>query len=118
MRGSGVRRRQHEPLPRPPIAAVLKELTGQDVPTGMGWVRCSCPFHDDRTPSAAVNHEIDGFVCHSCSRRGDGLKLLQSELGLTFREARERASVLSGDSGNRQSRSPKRRPSDLLKGMQ
>lgn len=109
-------RRKHDPLPKPPIAAVLKEITGVDVPYGSGWVRCSCPFHDDRTPSAAVNHEIDGFTCHSCGRRGDALKLLQRELGLTFREARERASVLSGEPSNGQPRTRRRRPSDLLRG--
>lgn len=103
-------------LPRPPIADVLRDLGAPDVPTGFGWVRMHCPFHEDRTKSASVNHEIGGFACHSCSRRGDGLKLLQTELGLDFREACERASVLDPEYGNRQSKRPKRRPSDLLKG--
>jgi DNA primase len=77
-----------------------------------------CPFHEDRTPSASVNHDADegGFRCHSCGRHGDGLKLLQDELRLTFREAAKRASDLSPDSGNRQSTKAtrKRRASDIL----
>jgi DNA primase len=108
-------RRFDEP-PRPPIAAVLKELGAESVPTGFGWVKMRCFAHEDRTPSAAVNHELDGFTCHSCGRSGDALKLLQSELGLTFREACDRASNLDPDSGNRQAKKTKRtrRASDLL----
>jgi hypothetical protein len=111
-------RRDLPPIPRPPIAAVLVELgmSPASIPTGYGWVKLSCFAHEDRTPSAAVNHELDGFTCHSCGRSGDALKLLQSELGLTFREACDRASNLDPDSGNRQARSKKRtrRASDLL----
>lgn len=110
--------KRNRELPRPPIADVLRELGADDVPTGFGWVRMHCPFHEDRTKSASVNHEVGGFACHSCSRTGDGLKLLQSELGLSFAEATERAAALDPEYGNGHSRkSPKRRPSDLLKGM-
>ena len=95
---------------------MLKELGATDVPTGFGWVRITCPFCDDTNGSAGVNHEIDGFTCHQCGRSGDALKLLQTVLGLTFREAVERASNLDPDSGNRQARTKKRtrRASDLL----
>lgn len=106
-------------IPKPPIADVLKELGAEDVPTGYGWVRMHCPFHEDRTKSASVNHELNGFNCHGCYIEGDGVKLFQTQLGLSFREACERASEMDPDYGNRQARkSPKRRASDLLKGMQ
>lgn len=108
-------------LPRPPIADVLRELGATDVPDGSGWVKMRCPFHGpDRTPSAAVNHDPDvgGFYCHACGRSGDGLKLLQTEGGLTFAEACKRARDLSPEGGNRQAKPVrKRRASDLLKGM-
>lgn len=109
-------RRRFDAPPKPPIAEVLKELGAPDVPTGYGWVKMSCPFHEDRTPSAAVNHELDGFACHSCGRKGDALKLLQTELRLSFPETVERASNLDPDSGNRQAKKTKRtrRASDLL----
>lgn len=115
------RRSHRDPLPKPEIADVLQELGATHVPTGYGWVRMRCPFHEDRTPSASVNHdpETGGFRCHSCQRHGDGLKLLQDELGLSFTEALERASNLSPSPGNRRSKpTRRRRASDILKGDQ
>ena len=117
---------KREPLPRPPIADVLVEIGARadEIPTGYGWVRMRCPFHPDRVKSAAVNHdpETGGFVCHahpdSCPS-GDALKLLQTGLGLDFKQALERAREMSPDTGNRQAKSKRtRRASDLLKGMQ
>lgn len=114
------RKRITEPLPRPPIADVLRELGATDVPDGSGWVKMRCPFHGaDRRPSASVNHDPDvgGFYCHTCGRSGDGLKLLQTEGGLSFAEACKRARELSPEGGNRHSPTKrKRRASDLLKG--
>jgi hypothetical protein len=110
------KRKASEPLPRPAIADVLQELGADDVPTGFGWVRMVCPFCEDTNGSASVNHEVDGFNCHQCGRQGDALKLLQLELGLTFAEAVDRASVLSGEPRNRHQKPARtRRPSDLLR---
>ncbi len=118
------RPRNDRELPKPAIADVLAEMGADpgDIPTGFGWVRMRCPFHEDRTASAAVNHdpETGGFVCHANDTcpRGDAIKLLQLGLGLTFRDAVKRASDLSTESGKGHSRkAPKRRASDLLKGM-
>lgn len=110
------RRQRFDEPPKPPIAEVLKELGAEHVPTGYGWVRMTCPFCDDTNGSAGVNHEIDGFTCHQCGLSGDALKLLQTQLGLTFREACDRASNLSPDTGNGHSKKSKRtrRASDLL----
>lgn len=112
-------RRRYE-IPKPAIADVLKELGATDIPTGYGWVRMRCPFHEDRTPSAAVHHEKDAFACHSCGRKGDALKLLQTELRLSWREACERAAALLSGPGNgiykgASRKNARRRPSDLLK---
>lgn len=97
------------------MADVLRELGFTDVPTGFGWIRLRCQFHEDRTPSAAVNHELDAFACHSCGRTGDALKLLQTELRLTFRETIERAKALTGEAGTISAKpARKRRASDLL----
>lgn len=110
------RKRSFEDLPKPPIADVLKELAGAEfVPTGYGWVRMSCPFHEDRTPSARVNHELDAFKCFSCGRQGDALKLLQNELRVSFKDALERARALDSGPGTATSKRGKRRPSELLK---
>lgn len=89
-----------------------------DVPTGFGWVRAKCPFHDDRTASASVNHELQGFACMACGVTGDAIKLLQDQLGLTFREALEKARYLSGDEtptrGSGGKPPKRRRSSDLF----
>lgn len=106
--------RFHEP-PKPPIGEVIKELTGQEMPTGFGWVRTVCPFCNDRNGSASVNHDVGGFRCHQCDRSGDALKLLQDELRLTFKEACDKAEQLGGSVDRPKT---KRRASDLLRGMQ
>lgn len=101
-------------LPRPAIADVLRELGATDVPTGYGWVRMHCYAHEDRTKSASVNHEKDAYTCHSCGRKGDALKMLQTELHLTFTETLERARMLTGDTpGTPRPRT--RRRSELLR---
>jgi hypothetical protein len=110
--------RQFAELPQPAIADVLAALGADpaDIPTGFGWVRLRCPFCEDRSGSASVNHDADAFTCHQCGVKGDALKLLQTQLGLSFAEALKRASELSPSSGNSPSRrSRNRRPSDLLK---
>jgi DNA primase len=106
---------KHDELPDFPITDILVELGAESVPTGFGWVRMLCPFHDERTPSAAVNHDLGAFVCHGCGAKGDGLKLLQEQLGLTFIEALNRAKELTGVSTERR-KGKTRRASDLLKG--
>lgn len=94
---------------------MLTELGAEHVPTGFGWQRMSCPFHEDRTASASVNHEKNGYRCHSCERHGDSLKLLMTERGLTFREALDLGKTLIGVMPNGTVRTvKKRRASDLL----
>lgn len=109
-----MKQRQRRELPRPPIEAVLRELGAEFVPTGFGWQRMRCFAHEDRTPSAAVNHELDGYTCHSCDLSGDGLKLLMEVLGLDWKEALRRAEALCGPSENKPA-ARRRRASDLLK---
>lgn len=110
-----MRRKRSDPLPAFPIAVILKALTDVDVATGFGWVRTRCPFCEDKSGSASVNHEVNAFNCHQCGRKGDSLKLLQTERGLSFTEALAEAKALTGvDSvGPRKTRT--RRASDLLK---
>ena len=100
-----------------PVAPILSELGAEFVPEGLGWIKMRCFAHPDRTPSAAVNHELQAFVCHSCGRSGDAIKLLRSELGLSFKEAKERAESLTGVSPEKPAKR-RRRPSDILKGKQ
>jgi len=88
--------RHSDQLPRFPIADILTELGAEDVPLGSGWVKMRCPFHDDRVASAAVNHDLNGFACHGCGVSGDALKLMQTEGGLSFAEAVQRCTSITG----------------------
>lgn len=100
-----------------PIEPILRELGCDDVPTGSGWVRIKCPFHDDHTASASVNHDLNAFRCHTCDVSGDAIKLLKERLGMTFCQAKARAELLTGVKTNGKGKPKhKRRASDLLLG--
>lgn len=114
LRLSALGRKMKRQIPRPPIEAVLRELGATDIPSGYGWVRMPCFRHEDRTPSAAVNHEVNGYRCHSCCLSGDGLKLLQEVLGLTWKDALRRAQALGGPIESKPTKKPWR-ASDLLR---
>lgn len=101
------------------MAKVLMDLTGQEIPeNGLGWHRIRCPFpdHDDSQASAAVHNEYQMFVCHGCGRSGDAIKLLRNELGLSFKEAKQRAEYITGVRADRRKSAKKRRVSDILRG--
>jgi hypothetical protein len=49
------------------------------------WARC--PFHDDRTPSFAINPEKQSFRCYGCGKYGDVISLIMELRGLSFRDA-------------------------------
>ena len=69
------------------IEDVLEEL-GTHVPPRSGWTKVSCPFHEDRTPSASVQPTEGYFQCFSCEVRGDIVDLAQEHLSTTdVREA-------------------------------
>lgn len=63
-----------------------------------GQLKGQCPFHADDTPSLFVNDEKDGgvFRCHGCGVGGDVLQWLQKREAITFKEALEKLSALSG----------------------
>lgn len=98
-----------------PVAPIVRELTGVDVYEPMEgetrWKKISCPWHEDRTPSASIRWL--GFYCFSCEREGDAIKLLEKELGLDFLAAKSRAEEITG-SKSRQSGRKRRRSSELL----
>ena len=108
--------RKREPLPDFPIEQILIHLGADSVPTGTGWRRMRCPFHEDRTASASVS--TTAFRCHSCEVRGDALKLLQTQLNLSFVEALNLARELTGIGAASSRPRKKRRPSELLGGLQ
>lgn len=42
-----------------------------------------CPFHEDDSPSLALNIEKQKFFCHACDAKGDAIKFLAGALGRT-----------------------------------
>lgn len=44
---------------------------------GREWVQSTCPFHDDRHASFAVNSETGVFKCQACGVGGDFVKLVK-----------------------------------------
>jgi DNA primase len=75
------------PIPAFPIGLVLEALGAESVPTGHGWRKMPCFLHPDRTPSAAVNHDVNGYKCHSCEVSGDPIKVVREVERLSFKDA-------------------------------
>jgi DNA primase len=67
-----------------------------------------CPFHDEKRPSASVNHVEKKFRCHGCGIHGDAVALLMEKRHLEFRSAVEEAEGIAGVSGKAVSRKPRR----------
>lgn len=104
-------------LPKFPITDILISFGADkfDIPEGYGWLKMKCPFHPDSTASAAVNHELEAFICHGCGVSGDGLKLLQEQGHLEFMDALKRAKEITGIEGeSSKGGSRKRRRSSRL----
>jgi DNA primase len=56
---------------------------------GTQWVGL-CPFHEERTPSFAVNAEKKVYYCFACEAKGDAIAFVRETEALDFREAVER----------------------------
>ncbi|MFC1660330.1 CHC2 zinc finger domain-containing protein [Gemmatimonadota bacterium] len=68
-----------------PLLDVARGLGMEPKKAGREW-RCSCPFHEDRTPSLYLNPDKNLWTCHSCGRGGDGIRLVQEVKRLGFSE--------------------------------
>jgi DNA primase len=55
-----------------------------------------CPFHEDRTPSFAVNPGKGVFRCHGCQAGGGVLEFVKLLHGLSFRRAIEHLAIQAG----------------------
>lgn len=65
----------------------ILEHYGASLRQGRGWVRCKCPFHNDKTPSASFNEELNTFICFACDIKGDTYKVIMKQEGLEYGEA-------------------------------
>jgi len=78
----------------------ILEHYGASLRPGRGWVKCKCPFHDDRTASAAWNEELNTFICFACDIKGDTYKIIMRKEGVEYGEAITRAERITGTSRN------------------
>lgn len=89
-------------------------LTASDT---AGNHKASCPFHEDRNPSASVNQDEGLFNCFSCGRSGDVYSFIQEQQGLDFPDAARIVESHTGENADRKTstgRKPKAyRPSWL-----
>src|SRR5690554_6901477 len=78
-----------------------KGLELKDVP---GNQQVSCPWHEDRRPSASVNLERGLFHCFTCGMGGDIYALIMKDRGISFAEAKRYAERYfdEGDGGVRE----------------
>lgn len=49
--------------------------------------RCSCPFHNEKTPSFYINPQEGFFYCFGCNKHGDIITLTQELKHLSFTKA-------------------------------
>ena len=70
-------------------AVDMVELVSQKTYLRRSGTRWSglCPFHDERTPSFAVNPEEKLYYCFGCGEGGDVFKFVQQTEALEFQEA-------------------------------
>jgi DNA primase len=50
-------------------------------------VRVLCPFHDDHRPSLRIQLEKGLWYCDPCAIGGDGISLVERQLGVDFATA-------------------------------
>lgn len=56
-----------------------------------------CPFHEEKTPSFAVNEEKGVFHCHGCGAGGDAITFVQTIEGIDFKTAAKRLGISSSN---------------------
>ncbi|MBD3362897.1 DNA primase [Candidatus Dojkabacteria bacterium] len=55
-----------------------------------------CPFHHEKTPSCAVNEDIQRFKCFGCGESGDVISFIEKIEGIEFPKALEIAAKKAG----------------------
>ena len=63
--------------------------------SGDNWF-CSCPLHIDKTPSLSINEKENYFYCFSCGVHGDLIDWMRTFEGLSFNQAVEKVSQITG----------------------
>lgn len=70
-----------------PILEVVRHYASAELrQRGREWWGC-CPFHQEKTPSFAVNPEKNVFHCYGCHAGGSGIDFVIKLHKLSFKEA-------------------------------
>ncbi len=79
-------------------AADIVDIIGSRIElkkAGKNWMAC-CPFHSEKTPSFSVNEQKQFFMCFGCGASGDAGGFLMDYEKLSFMEAMEKLSKITG----------------------
>ena len=68
---------------------LLEHLGAHDVSSREGFLRASCMFHEEKTPSFDLNLSNGTFICFGCNVSGDLIDLVKMKQQITFLEACE-----------------------------
>lgn len=81
----------------PPIVRTIQRYyPGWQPPKGRGkWISCLCPFHGDSNKSASISLQLNAFNCFVCGVKGDVIKILREQEGLSYSDAKQLAEELA-----------------------
>ena len=86
-----------DPVPRYDIAKIVQYLGGEVPATRRGgWVKMACFLHDDKSPSATINFDLNRYWCWSCGCNEDGVGLIGECEGTDFAASRATAQGITG----------------------
>jgi len=71
---------------KPNILSIIEREDIELKQRGHLWWAC-CPFHDENTPSFAVNPDRQTFNCYGCNEHGDVIDLVMKLKGFCFKDA-------------------------------
>jgi DNA primase len=80
------------------VAVVAESLLGPPHKRAGGRLLWRCPFHDERTPSFAVDSTRPTWTCFGCKEHGDAADLVEKIEHLTFPASARRAAEIAGES--------------------
>jgi len=69
------------------LSTVVSSYINLTYNKGLSWGLC--PFHDEKTPSFAVNDETGKYLCYGCKKRGDVIDFISEKETLDLSEALE-----------------------------
>jgi DNA primase len=78
-----------------PLSAVIEATGGRLKRVGHEFL-AQCLWHDDSNPSLTVSDDKGFCYCHVCRGGGDAIDYVSQRLGLSWREAAERAADILG----------------------